>query len=115
MRPSRTAPPLAVLACVLGVTALGLLCSIWLVNPYPEAARCETADGYAAIKAHAEANSLLVLLALLSAAGGAAACIAGAVMARVHRVWFVLGVLAFVCVGLVSIPLLIGSGLYCQN
>lgn len=115
MRPSRTAQSLAVIACALGLIALALLGSIWLMNPYPTGARCETADGYAAIKAHAEADGTLALLALSFAAVGAIVCVAGAVKAVGHRVEFVLGVLPFAVIGFLSIALLIVSGLYCQN
>jgi hypothetical protein len=115
MQPSRTAQSLAVPACALGVIALVLLGSIWLFNPYPSGAQCETADGYAAIKAHAETNGLLASSALLLAAVGAVVCIAGAVKAAGYRFWFVLGIPPFLGIGLVAIPLLIVSGLYCQN
>ena len=91
------------------------MASTWLLNPYPASASCETADGYAAIKAHAEANSVLALLGLASAAVGAAVCLAGAVKAGGHRLAFVLGLVPFVGIGFVSLALLVVSGLYCQN
>jgi hypothetical protein len=97
------------------VIALGLLASVWLLNPYPTGASCSTPDGYAAIQAHAHTNSLLAALAVSCAAIGAAVCIAGAVKAAGHRMEFVLGVVPFVGVAFFSLVLLIASGLYCQN
>jgi hypothetical protein len=106
---------LAVAAVALGLVALAFLASTSLLNPYPTGARCETSAGYAAIKAHADTNGVLALLALATAAVGAAVCVAGAVKARTYRVTFVLGILPFLGLGFVSLALLIGSGLYCQN
>ena len=115
MTSARTAQSLAISACVLGVVALGLLGSSWVLNSYPASARCETADGYAAIRAHAQANGQLAFAALLLGVVGTAVCIAGAIRAADHRLAFVVGVVPFVAISLVSIPLLIVSGLYCQN
>jgi hypothetical protein len=106
---------LAVAAVALGLVALAFLASTSLLNPYPTGARCETSAGYAAIKAHAETNGVLALLALGTAAVGAAICVAGAVKASPYRVAFVLSVVPFVGLGFASLALLIGSGLYCQN
>ena len=90
MASSRTVNRLAVAVCALGASALAFLASMWLLNPYPAGASCDTDHGYAEIKAHAEANSTLAPL-------------------------FTLGVLPFLAIGFVSFAALIGSGLYCQN
>jgi len=128
MTSSRTVKRFAVGTCALGATALAFLAIMWIPNPYPANASCDTDHGYAAIKAHAEANSTLALLALSCAALGVAVCIAGALKAADHRVelprtstflsasaLFALGVLPFIGIGFVSFAALIGSGLYCQN
>ena len=118
----------ALLACALGAVAVGCLGSAWLLNPYPVDAQCATPDGYAAIKAHAETNGVLTLVALASAVCGAVICVAGAFTARGGRIElprtplfvspsavFLLGLVAFLCIGFVSLAGLIASGLYCQS
>ena len=114
-RTRRAAAPFALAACVLGLVSLGLLASAWLLNPVPAGAACDTTDGYAAIKSHAETNSSLALLALSSAVIGAVVSIVGALTATGRRMEFALGVVPFVGLGFFSLILLIASGLYCQN
>jgi hypothetical protein len=111
----RTGQVFAVAACALGALALGFLGSAWLLNPIPSGATCETTDGYAAMKAHADNNAVLALFALSSAAIGAVVCITGAVKAIGHRMEFVLGLVPLAGIGCASLILLLASGLYCQN
>jgi hypothetical protein len=105
----------ALSALVFGLAGLAFLASTWVLNPYPAGANCETADGYAAMRTHAEANGVLALLGLASTAVAASVSLAGAVKAKAHRIWFVLGVVPLVGIGLTAVLLLLVSGLYCQN
>jgi len=52
MAPSQTVRWFAGIAGALGAVSLGLVASIYLLNPYPADARCDSEAGYAAIKAH---------------------------------------------------------------
>jgi hypothetical protein len=115
MAPSHTVRWFAGIAGALGAVALGLAANVYLLNPYPADAGCESDAGYAAIKAHADTNADLAIVILLCAIAGAVVCIAGAVMAAGRRGWFALGVVPFGALCLFSLVLLLASGLYCQN
>lgn len=58
-------PHRAVTAAVFAAVAVVLLASVWLFNPIPEGADCAGDEGYAAMKAHAEANGSPAGFALL--------------------------------------------------
>jgi hypothetical protein len=115
MRSGSNVRAFALPALAFGLIALAFLASSWLLNPYPTGASCDTRDGYTAIKAHANTNGVLALLALASAAIGGVVCVAGVVKARGHRVAFLLGVVPLLPIGFLSLALLVVSGLYCQN
>lgn len=106
---------LALLAAAFGAVAVLLLASAWLFNRPPADASCGTTAGYAAIKSHSEANASVALIALLCTALSGVVCLAGAVRAAGYRLLFGLAVLPLVALGLVSLVVVIGSGLYCQN
>lgn len=115
MRPASNVRAYALSALASGCVGLAFVASTWLLNPFPTGASCYTADGYAAIKAHADANGVLAFLALACAAVGGTVCLVGAVKAKGHRVAFALGLLPFVGIALVSLALLLVSAFYCQN
>jgi hypothetical protein len=106
---------LALLAAAFAAVAVLLLASAWLFNRPPADASCETTAGYAAIKSHSEANASVALIALLCTALSGVVCLAGAVRAAGYRLLFGLAVLPLVALGFVSLVVVIGSGLYCQN
>ena len=105
----------AVLAACFAALAVVLIASVSLLNPPPEGASCYTADGYAAMKAHAEANVTLALFALLSTAVCAVICLVGALRAAGYRLGFALAMLPLLVLGMVCLTVVIAWGLYCQN
>jgi len=106
---------LAVLATAFAALALALFASMWLFNPYPEGATCYTAQGYASIKDHANANATLAMFALLCAAVGGLTCVVGITSAAGHRLAFALGLVPLFVMGWLAVVVLIVSGLNCQN
>ena len=121
---------LALVACALGAVTLCCWASVLLVNPYPAGAQCGTQEGYAAIEAHSETNSELLLVALMCTGAGVVVCLGGAIAAvgRPTRIpmarttWyisssalFLLGALLFIGVGFVALSGLIVSLMPCQN
>ena len=70
---------LAVTAAVFAAVAVVLLASVWLFNPIPQGADCGSDEGYAAMKAHADANGSLAGFALLFTGLGGVVCLVGAV------------------------------------
>jgi hypothetical protein len=67
MGSTRTMRTLALIACALGAITLCCWLGVVFLNPYPVGAQCGTQEGYAAIEAHAETNSQLLLVAVLCA------------------------------------------------
>jgi hypothetical protein len=106
---------LAVTAAVFAAVAVVLLASVWLFNPIPQGADCGGDKGYAAMKAHAEANGSLAGFALLFIGLSGVVCLVGAVRATGYRLLFALGVVPLLVIAFVSLAVLIASGLYCQN
>jgi len=128
MRQARTVRTLGWIVCALGVVALGCWVCVLLLNFYPAGAECGTRDGYAAIRAHSEANSSLLVVALSCAVAGAIASLAGAIKATGHRIGlprttifvsssavFAVGILPFLGIGFLSFAGLVASALSCQN
>lgn len=105
------------LARVAGVTALGLLAVSFGYGWFgvPANADCATADGYDAMRTHAELLATLALLTLAAAAAGGILCIMGAATAPGHRMSFVLGAVLFLPIGLAALLIVFASGFYCQN
>jgi hypothetical protein len=130
MGSTRTMRTLALIACALGAITLCCWLGVVFLNPYPVGAQCGTQEGYAAIEAHAETNSQLLLVAVLCAGTGVVVCLWGAIsavgrpirIAAARMTWdisssglFLLGSLPFIGVGAVSLIRLIVSLLPCQN
>jgi hypothetical protein len=130
MESTRAMRTLALIACALGAITLCCWASVLLLNPYPSGAQCGTQEGYAAIEAHAETNSQLLLIALLCTGAGVAVCLGGAIaavgrpirIATARTTWhisssalFLLSAVPFIGVGSVSLIRLIGSLFPCQN
>jgi hypothetical protein len=106
---------LAVTAAVFAAVAVVLLASVWLFNLIPQGADCGSDEGYAAMKAHADANGSLAGFALLFTGLSSVVCLVGAVRGTRYRLLFALGVVPLLVITFVSLAVLIASGLYCQN
>lgn len=102
-------------AAVFAAVAVVLLASVWLFNPIPQGADCGGDEGYAAMKAHAEANGSLAGFALLFTGLSGVVCLVGAVRGTGYRLLFALGFVPLLVITFVSLAVLKASGLYCQN
>ena len=97
--------------CVL---VAGLL-AIVLSHPYPSGANCTEPTGYREISHNADIRISASVGALIRSILGAAACVVGGVRNRAKLGRYAAGTLLFGALALVSLVLLIGSSLYCQN